>query len=101
MAEHTPGEWHLDACPDGAFQVCDGPDFDSAAVICSRNSWPRRAEESNANARLIAAAPDLLAACEQVLHFLDYLQDLWGKEAITDMAARTLRSAVEKAKGAA
>jgi len=40
-------------------------------VICGRAGWPDRAEESEANARLIAAAPDLLAALKEVAHHAD------------------------------
>jgi CubicO group peptidase (beta-lactamase class C family) len=36
-------------------------------VLAARSPWPNRAEESNANAHLIAAAPDLLAACHALL----------------------------------
>ena len=71
--KHTPGPWHLfhgahcglsiDDGP-GAFSVGDAPTKESANILCSRYQWPERAEEMEANARLIAAAPDLLEALQ-------------------------------------
>ena len=52
---------------------------------------------SPANAALIAAAPALLEACRFALDDIDYLQNLWGKEGITDHVADRLRVAIAKA----
>lgn len=57
--DHTPGPWTIHQTRKGAevwIQSERGTVFDSGAP----NEWPL----SEANARLIAAAPDLLAACE-------------------------------------
>ena len=59
MSEHTPGPWNLWVGPKGAFQITKG---DDGAVLASRTDWDHRSLESIANARLISAAPDLLAA---------------------------------------
>ena len=64
---HTPGPWEIHiyefgtSYSDGSFYV-GGPGF----CIAQRAPWPERAAESIANARLIAAAPDLLAALKLV-----------------------------------
>ncbi len=60
---HTPGPWEAVTLDDGSFEIgkafADGQrGWDS--VICARNRWRAMADQSNANARLIAAAPDLL-----------------------------------------
>ena len=60
--EHTPGPWTLEYVERGAFQVIEA----DGAVICHRNFWPHNAERSNANARLIAAAPDMLEALKTI-----------------------------------
>lgn len=58
--KHTPGPWRVSLnTATGAFAI---EDDNRIAVICSRADWIHRASESAANARLIAAAPDLLAA---------------------------------------
>lgn len=61
-AKHTPGPWHLWVNEKGAFQITIGID---EAVICTRNDWDHMAEQSRANASLIAAAPELLAALKE------------------------------------
>ncbi len=76
--KHTPGPWCVDATKaTGAYGV--RTDYDThpghdyaggygsqiCSMIPSNSDFPQ--EERNANARLIAAAPDLLAACQQVL----------------------------------
>lgn len=61
MAEYTKGEWKIDAGPRSYSIGVDGK------VICDMR-LPKKygvpIKEVEANARLIAAAPDLLAACE-------------------------------------
>jgi hypothetical protein len=49
------------------------------------------------DAAIVAAAPDLLAACEAVIDRLDYLRSLWGDEAITRNVADQVRAAVARA----
>jgi hypothetical protein len=51
MSEHTPGPWKLDG-----YTVMKGLD---TIAVCP-NGW----SDDEANARLIAAAPDLLKACQ-------------------------------------
>ena len=59
MSDHTPGLWHIRDGLPGEFQVC-APGV--TVVVCDA----RPGSECDANARLIAAAPDLLAACEAI-----------------------------------
>lgn len=102
---HTPGPWEVhtnigrksemgviaDAAP---FVIC---------VISNAKQWPI---EADANARLIAAAPELLAACEALERWSRdrdggaYLEGLkWTKD-IQD-AVCDARAAIAKAKGGA
>lgn len=61
---HTPGPW---AAKD--WRVCAGlGKGQRISVICDTAANNKsRTPENEANARLIAAAPDLLAACRMVL----------------------------------
>lgn len=54
-AQHTPGPWHT--AGDQGVQIRS--QRDQIAKV-----WTMRGNEWKANARLIAAAPDLLGACE-------------------------------------
>ena len=77
------GTWHIDATGNNPF----------IADVCSGNGeYP-----SEANARIIAAAPDLLAAVEAILQRID----LEPKEAVFPCSAmrEDLRAAIRKARG--
>lgn len=80
---HTPGPWTLAATDVGCIVsgdtcvVCMGHDYDEGGIICARVSlvgpigakdrYVAYEHEKAANARLICAAPDLLAACKRAL----------------------------------
>ena len=57
---HTPGPWHVDA--RFAMRVVNDVDATVATTGCSDSL----SESWEANARLIAAAPDMLAALEML-----------------------------------
>lgn len=68
QVKHTPGPWKTDfTCPPEAVVAVNTPD-DGGDIICNA---PDDAEDSmrrwKANARLIAAAPELLEACRKAL----------------------------------
>lgn len=69
---HTPGPWTWDEMEAVRAKNPFG-DTDVVCILDSENPdsvyW-RSEEEANDNARLIAAAPDLLAACRKVLENL-------------------------------
>ena len=76
MSEHTPGPWAADMSPHTAPHIMDfpavvGPDGNPIAALGDYepgNENPyRKVDEGYANARLIAAAPDLLEALEGVV----------------------------------
>ena len=58
MSAHTPGPWGLDG------NLIEGPDGERVACI---TAYSRRTPKQKANARLIAAAPDLLEALRMVM----------------------------------
>lgn len=55
--QHTPGPWHI-----GRRFIVYGPHGEQVADCSTVTNF---ADENRANARLIVAAPDLLAACEK------------------------------------
>ena len=64
-SRHTPGPWVINEYPGSIpARTISGQEFDEIASIRGRFDWPEQA----ANARLIAAAPDLL---EAAVHALD------------------------------
>lgn len=78
MSKHTPGPWDLlplaacqavQAGPDN--RICHLPDhveFDGSPCG-SIESQDKTQDEIDANARLIAAAPELLEALQRIMHY--------------------------------
>lgn len=100
MSEHTPGPWVNTSEPDARVQrVCGKNAFGPALVAKCETHLANCHDENLANARLIAAAPDMLAALKQLLHecseagFGDVSEYNWPK-AIADGQA-----AIERADG--
>lgn len=94
--QHTPGPWIIDGQLIYALDETGRVNRFTASV---QGGWiTRRGErvsetELNANARLIAAAPDLLAALRAAMHVLEYTQ-------VTDSAVaryEQARAAIAKA----
>jgi hypothetical protein len=95
MTEHTPGPWEV--CEDaegGQTVIRDATGF----AICSE--WHFLIESSLANARLIAAAPELLEVCIHARACFLNLQPDGGPIAqqMQKMVAE-LSTAINKAKG--
>ena len=86
MSEHTPGPWTLGPWNSGPHEVHGTPVIDKNTLILAI------ASNNEADARLIAAAPDLLAALEALCDapaVPDVYSDLWGDA----------NAALDKAKG--
>ena len=87
-AQHTPGFWFV---AQGRVCAQDG------TVVCDARS--RHAEaERDANARLIAAAPELLAALEKTAAVFGWQSP--NANPTVDAAIAAARAAIAKAKGA-
>jgi hypothetical protein len=72
MTKHTPGPWTVIYAPDTGFTIWHDPrlhgDKRRGAVIIAADL--RAGPETEANARLIAAAPDMLAALREMVGFV-------------------------------
>ena len=94
-AKHTPGPW-LIAEGDGTFvYALNGQGFNRFDIKVQGQKAPL--DEMAANARLIAAAPDMLAACELAERFINPHCDPENMD--SREAVRVLREAIRKAKG--
>ena len=69
-AKHTPGPWRIDSKDDSHVVAGHGPATMSVAVASFSGVSPD--DEDKANARLIAAAPDLLEALEELENVLHH-----------------------------
>lgn len=84
--QHTPGPWQLEAgrnikTPNGEFFLSYGEDKHGNPLFRPVNGWV----EMDANARLIAAAPDLLKALK---HLTENALDMgWSDQILIDAHA--------------
>lgn len=101
MSKHTPGPWHVGIEPTmNTIRIRDnGMDaLPIATIFYSDGGKPRyQREESTANARLIAAAPDLLEACIEAHECIR----TGGHFADSNRTMERLAAAIAKAEGKA
>lgn len=99
IQQHTPGPWSLRSSNNGSADIgITAPGLKNILAECfaaMRSADERAIAECEANARLIAAAPVLLAAAITVE---DQLCDL-GTDIDPDYLAGVLRAAIQEAKG--
>lgn len=95
MTNHTPGPWTAtgpkDFSTSGMIILILSIDNYPAAFVPGWTDAEDTAKEAAANARLIAAAPDMLAALRDAVGILD---SLGGGE-----TCRAVRAAIAKAEG--
>ena len=92
----TPGPWSIETRPEDGVSVIIGKQHALAAVV-PIEGWP---ELEGANARLMAAAPEMYALLEQARDQLDYLGKIVHEEdtpiVIEDIDALLARIREEK-----
>ncbi len=94
MNTHTPGPWtvrHLTGFP---LMIATQPDADGFGEPIADTSRHMLPAEALANARLIAAAPDLLEALKWALEHAEWSND-------TETGTDPIRAAIAKAEGTA
>lgn len=88
--KHTPGPWLKSGCVVLSNDEDRGMRFATAERVRGRNP-----EEQEANARLIAAAPELLEAIKELIHLPGYNAQAFG--GAVPMAK--ILKAIDKAEG--
>jgi hypothetical protein len=106
--KHTPGPWKAELANKGRKNACE-----FWAVIEDNHSRTHRDSivnmfwsdgirpDDEANARLIAAAPELLEALELLHSISKHQRAVFGSEEAVASAYATARAAIAKAKGGA
>lgn len=89
-AKHTPGPWHV--YKGRGLYV----DSSTAGLVCKVAE--NRSAEKEANAHLIAAAPELLAALEHMVAVSNWATTIQSEEQYDAMIA-SAEAAIRKAKG--
>jgi len=65
-SKHTGGPWHILSGPNGGYEV--GHEVTAVGKIVVASVPPVHGNRQYANARLIAAGPELLVACRSLVH---------------------------------
>jgi hypothetical protein len=92
MSGHTKGEWVVDESRhDGCINVLEP--FRHVAMVSQYRAKPEDLDENEANARLIAAAPDLLSALQNLLDTFDKIMGKEGRGVLYDAAAQAIAKA--------
>ena len=91
---HTPGPWDT---VDGAILCKNVNAYGNFHIARFDRGDEPITDEDRANARLITAAPDLLAALELCLPFVDAVRRMSGGDG--DATAMQARAAIAKARG--
>ena len=93
MTKHTPGPWKTSAMAPGiVYREADGKRDE---LVCT--AYRRNDDEHNANARLIASAPDLLVTLRELL--ADCTDTDGGLLRPTHYVVDRARAAIAKAEG--
>ena len=99
----TKGDWKATIAELKDFFLCAVGSVETKRVICHTNLDPEiTSEECKANAKLIAAAPDLFEAAEMSKQFIEYIKNaqlnLWSdKMQLMYESLCKLDSAIKKA----
>lgn len=95
MTKHTPGPWMVG---NRFYVYAPGDPFSLAEVKCCNTVPALDVETHEANARLISASPDLLAACIEVANAMDILGAANYSDE-TRAARQQVAAAIAKANG--
>jgi hypothetical protein len=100
MTKHSPEPWEFVRMGHGVVAVWDAKD-----VVIHSHANARKNSKEEANAKLVAAAPDLLRACESLLAlpaievWRDYLRRGIGTATSDGKAVQAALNAIAKALG--
>ena len=91
MSKHTPGPWEIEGTPRRGWDIFS---LGEERRYITSDPMRERAINYERDARLMAAAPELLEALEKVVSFVDAGEGTWTVE-----EQQKARAAIAKAKG--
>lgn len=95
QSKHTQGPWRVGE-GESSITTVNGEHVLSLPYPLYPASQP---DEFSSNARLMAAAPDLLKACKGIVQAYQYAKKCGGKFELDDYACEVLAQAIAKAEG--
>lgn len=95
IATHTPGPWELSGGNTSVWAI--SPPNARVRIADIRQHSPMNGVDNEANARLIAAAPELLEACKWADRVIQDFRGQVRTEVMSDVALSKLKAAIAKA----
>ena len=95
MSTHTPGPWVASPFGDCAYEIVN----EVGTAIAEVDGAHEDSARIEANANLIAAAPELLAALRSARSWVAQYAELRGHEAASASMLRVIEAAIAKAGG--
>lgn len=95
--KHTPGPWNFHPCD--AYATCFDVLCEKGYYVATTHDGVRGDRNADANARLIAAAPDLLEALQNIAEYWNQDQNEAAMADACWHAIHTARAAIAKATG--
>ena len=101
ITTHTPGPWHVDHDQASHGEKLCIVDAEGDIIVRTPITLPESPEraQDQANADLLAAAPELLVACREVAEWLDLLKQNYPDMAGLIRGCQKARAAIAKAEG--
>ncbi len=96
MTKHTAAPWHIGTPPPNGEQAIGAQ---NGMMVAIATTGVGMKEETLANARLIAAAPELLEALKEMCSYTAELNPNQGFDGFDDCAVNKARAAIVKATG--
>jgi hypothetical protein len=96
--KHTPGPWAIEQCGENTIKVFKATDKKRGRIATIKTKDSSWLELDEADAKLIASAPELLEALELCLGTFEHMPEKIGGTSST-AAVRKARLAIAKAKG--
>ena len=97
MKEHTTGPWEIVGTSYPSIKQISGPSFKVTAVLWATDLDEKDYQKRMADMRLIAAAPDLLEALEELVDLFGGLVS--GEYPPDGFTTQPARDAIAKARG--
>lgn len=99
--QHTTGPWTTDGSARGGDLDIIAPSGRVALIDCESRGDFQSEAVLESNARLIAAAPDLLAVLQQANAWVSQYHGVNGHDAASRQMSNVIRAAIAKATGSA
>ena len=100
MSKHTPGNWIIDEVEADLVEITAENRFGQVEIATVQLGYTGKiGDEQRANARLIAAAPEMLDMLTEAHNQIEYLSEKFGETGTSNTMCARIRHLIAKAEG--